>query len=157
VRVFSCPPRAPLALSLTQMHAKFARTEAAFSMSLETCVFYSNSPFVCFCSFVFFLGFCRKRVSGAGVKDGELFSLCLCLCLSRSVTQFGIEFVFHLFSSHFALQFFWVEFFFSTITFTSRFHHGLQFCFCLAINTHLRSSFPSVSNSCLSLYIHIHI
>jgi hypothetical protein len=54
--VSSPVPRARLSLSLTQMHAKFARTEAAFSMSLETCVFYSNSPFVCFSSFVFFFG-----------------------------------------------------------------------------------------------------
>ncbi len=82
-------PRAPLSLPLTQMHAKFARTEAAFSMSLETCVFYSNSPFsfVLFVLFVFlfvlFLGVCRKSVSGAGVKEeGWRTSLSLSLSLS---------------------------------------------------------------------------
>ncbi len=82
-------PRARLSLSHThtQMHAKFARTEAAFSMSLETCVFYSNSPFVCFVclSFLFFFWVLSQKCFWRWCKGRRMANFSLSVSVSLSL------------------------------------------------------------------------
>ncbi len=162
VRVFSCPPRAPLSLCLSVKCTPSSRARKPPFPCPQKLVFFTLTLRLLFCLFVFF-GFCRKSVSSAGVKEEgwrTFLSPSLFLSLSLCDTVWDRNCVPSFFFSFFISSFLGGVFFLYN-------HIHIQIppwspivllsCNHIEINTHLRSSFTSVSNSCSSLYTHIHI